>query len=395
MDGTASGLKRFARKGVYLLLYFIFFSLLLEIGLRVYNPLGLRIKGDRIMLPVSQRITITNRINPKLDSIIINTRNSLGFRGPELADGQGLGKEQGLTKEQGLVKEQGLLKIITIGGSAMECRLLSDDKTWPFLLGRNLADTFPNCWLNNAGMDGHSTYGNLIMLNDYVKKLRPSVVVFLTGINDVETTGPLFHDKQNTRNAYSDFGHYIFNNSELLNVALTLARGWRDQQFDNTTGAMLELDSSRRLVLPEKVIKERLGRQSHYLTGYRERLVEMADTCLAWHILPVFLTQPNLFGVGKDPVTGADLESYPTDTRDAGMNGRLMWEMLEEYNDVVRSICLEKRLPVVDLARLMPKNSIYFYDMSHFTNAGSEKAAGLLSAELTPVLRHYFPEDSK
>jgi lysophospholipase L1-like esterase len=367
-----TGVKK--RKGVrriaYAVYLFVLVLVLLEIGLRIYNPFHFRLKGDKILLPVSQREIITNKINPKLDSLIVNTRNSLGFRGPEPPRDW----DRRLT-------------VIAIGGSTTECHFLNDDRTWPFLLGRELADSFPGCWLNNAGLDGHSTYGHTILLNDYVKKLRPSVVLFLTGINDVETAGPLFHDKLSTQNAYPDFRHFIVNNSEVLSLALNLARGWRAQRFNNTTNSMLVLDSNRRLILPDTVMQQRLTRQAPYLAGYRQRLNELADTCLARHILPVFITQPNLFGAGKDPVTGVDLEAYPTDSSDTAINGKLIWEMLEEYNDVVRSMGLEKKVPVIDLARLMPKNSLYFYDMSHFTNAGAEKVAELLTAELSPVLR--------
>jgi hypothetical protein len=373
---TSTGVKK--RKGIRRLAYavylFVLVLVLLEIGLRIYNPFHFRLKGDKILLPVNQREIITNRINPKLDSLIVNTRNSLGFRGPEPPGGW-----------------ESRLTVIAIGGSTTECHFLNDDKTWPFLLGEMLADSFPGCWLNNAGLDGHSTYGHIILLNDYVKKLRPSVVLFLTGINDVETAGPLFHDKLSTQNAYSDFRHFIVNNSEVLSLALNIARGWRAQRFNNTTSSMLVLDSNRRLVLPDTVMQQRLARQAPYLAGYRQRLAGLADTCLSRHILPVFITQPNLFGIGRDPVTGVDLEAYPADSTDTAINGKLIWEMLEEYNDVVRGLGSEKGVPVIDLARLMPKNSLYFYDMSHFTNAGAEKVAVLLAAELSPVLRRMAP----
>ena len=58
--------------------------LVLEILLRIYNPFQLRLKGDKIMLPVNQQLVIDNHINRKLDPVVTNTRNSLGFRGPEL-----------------------------------------------------------------------------------------------------------------------------------------------------------------------------------------------------------------------------------------------------------------------------------------------------------------------
>jgi lysophospholipase L1-like esterase len=346
--------------------------------LRIYNPFHFRLKGDKILLPIDQREIITNTINPKLDHLIVNTRNGLGFRGPEPpADGQHY------------------LTIISIGGSTTECHFLNDDRAWPFLLGKDLADSFPNCWLNNAGLDGHSTYGHTLLLNDYVKKLRPAVVLFLTGINDVENDAPTFHDKLNTRGAVADWRHYIANNSEVVNLLLNLARGWRAQKFNNTTNAMLVLDSNRRLILPDTIMKARLALQAPYLAGYRQRLTGLADTCLAWHILPVFVTQPNQFGSGRDSLTGADLGAYPVDPADKGINGELVWEILERYNDVVRSVCSEKGVPLIDLARSMPKNSLYFYDMSHFTNQGAEKVAAILAAALNPVLDSHFPEFRK
>jgi lysophospholipase L1-like esterase len=363
--------KRIVIYGVYLV---ISVFLLLEIALRIYNPFHLRLKGDKIMLPVNLVSTITNTINPKLDPVIINTRNSLGFRGAEPPADWG-----------------GALTIIAIGGSTTECHFLNDERTWPFLLGRTLSDSFRNCWLNNAGLDGHSTFGHIVLLNDHVKKLRPSVVLFLAGINDVETTGPSFHDNLNTRGGWSDLRHYIFENSEVLNLLLNLARGWRAQKFNNTTNGLLVLDKNRQLPLTDSVQSARLAMQKPFLDGFRSRLTQLADTCAAWHILPVFMTQPNLLGQGKDSVTGADLELFPADPGDPAMNGRLMWRLLEEYNDVTRSVCAQKHLPLIDLAQLLPKNSVYYYDMSHFTNEGAAKVAGIVASGLTPVLGEYFP----
>jgi hypothetical protein len=367
--------NRFIRRIAYGVYLFLAVFLLLEIALRIYDPFHFRLKGDRILLPVNQKATIVNRINPKLDPVIVNTRNSLGFRGPELPRDTTL-----------------LLRVIAIGGSTTECHFLGDDRTWPFLLGKKLGDSFPRCWMNNAGLDGHSTYGHIILLNDEVKRLKPSVILFLTGINDVETESPTFHDRLNTRGAVADWRHYLFQNSEVLNVILNLCRGWRAQRFNNTTHTMMVLDPLKRKELPDSVTRERLARQAPFLEGYKSRLEQLADTCLAWHILPVFLTQPNQFGEGRDPVTGADLELYPTDGADVPMNGRLIWQMLEQYNGVTRAMCAEKKLPLIDLARLMPKDSRYFYDMSHFTNVGAEEVSGLLSGPLSVLVREYLPQ---
>ena len=55
--------------------------LLLEVFLRVYNPLGQRIYGDQIVLPENLQQTIRNDGNPKLDELIEFSTNSIGFRG--------------------------------------------------------------------------------------------------------------------------------------------------------------------------------------------------------------------------------------------------------------------------------------------------------------------------
>jgi len=358
------------RRIAYSFYLFAAVFLLLEVALRIYNPFHLRLKGDRIVLPANQTMLITNRINPKLDSLIINTRNSLGFRGAELPK-----------------DTAGLLRVITIGGSTTECHFLSDEKTWPYLLGEALRDSFGLCWLNNAGLDGHSTYGHIVLLNDHVKHLRPSVVLFLTGINDVETKSPTFHDELNRKGGHVDWRHYIFENSEVLNLALNVCRGWQAQRFNTTTNVMMVLDSTLRELLPDSVMRIRLEAQMPFLMDYRTRLEQLADTCLAWNILPVFLTQPNQFGFGRDSLSGANLENYPVDGEDVAMNGRLIWAILELYNDVVRKMCAERNLPLVDLAKLMPKNSQYFYDMSHFTNRGAVEVSRLISAPLACRLR--------
>jgi lysophospholipase L1-like esterase len=362
------------KKFLYGLYLFFIVFLLLEIALRIYNPFHLRLKGDKIVLPVNRRDIIRNTINPKLDSIIVNTRNSIGFRGPDPVGGSAH------------------LTIITVGGSTTECHFLSDDKTWPQLLGRAIADSFNHTWLNNAGLDGHSSFGHQVLLNDYLVRIKPKVVLFLTGINDIGNDQPTFHDKLNIKGAYPDLKHYLFENSEVLNVALNLVRGWRAQKFNNTTDHMLQLAPGKNEVIPEAVIAKQMDAQQPYLASFRKREMQLIDTCRRYGIMPVFITQADQFGYGTDTITQANLELF---SMSPGKNGKLEWQILEMYNDVTRQICKEMGADCIDLARKMPKNSLYFYDNVHFTNAGAAKTAAIVYDDLAPVLRKHFPQYSK
>ena len=142
----------------------------LEVLLRVYNPLEIRFRPDRIVLPVHKRYIFDNtgKFPTKLAKTTIHTKNSLGFRGdPPPRD------------------FRDYLTLITIGGSTTECFYLSDGLSWPDLLGQQLSRGFNRVWVNNAGLDGATTYRHLILMEDYVVTLRPKVALFLIGINDV------------------------------------------------------------------------------------------------------------------------------------------------------------------------------------------------------------------
>src|SRR4030042_3773233 len=142
-----------------------------EIILRVYNPLGFRIKGDKIILPVNKKEIIYHEPG-KLDELVIHQKNSLGFRGPEpppdFAD---------------------YLTVVAIGGSTTECFELAEDKTWPHVLGEKLKEDFNRLWLNNAGLSGNSTFGNYVLVRDFMVKLKPKVALFLVGVNDIGISG--------------------------------------------------------------------------------------------------------------------------------------------------------------------------------------------------------------
>lgn len=359
--------NRFIKRVFYVLYFIIAVFILLEITLRIYNPFDLRLKGDRILLPINKKIITKNNRNPRLDSVIINTRNSLGLRGPEPP-----------------AFIDSLLSVITVGGSTTECYFLNDDSTWAARLAKKMQTGYPGIWVNNAGLSGHSTFGHDILLNDHLKKLRPKIIMFLTGVNDFENDGPAFHDKLNTRGAYPDLLHYLYNHSEALNVAINIARGYRAQQFQNTTDELKAPKPGNELALDADAWAGRIKKQHHYLRQYRIRLNALADTCIANGIMPVFMTQPWLYGSGIDSITGVNLATCNVGN---GMNGGLFWRLLQMYNDEVRSLCRQKNIPLIDLADNMPKNSLYYYDPTHYTNEGAERIAGIIADPLDSIIR--------
>lgn len=352
--------------------------LIAEVVLRYHNPFGFRMRGNTIVLPVNQTYTIEDpnlQAFDKLDKRVTHTKNSLGFRGaeppPDFAEH---------------------LTILAIGGSTTESFYLSDNQTWPALLERRLKPGFPKLWLNNAGLDGHSTFGHLVLVNDYLTQLRPKVALFLIGINDLFVDSPNRFDRMDRDLLIGT----LANHSELVALGLNMVRHARTASM-KSLGAMprplnLKVPEYRE-VTPEEEQSLLQGLEKP-LAQYESRLARLIKMTLQSGIEPVLITQPALFGEGVDDVTLARLDRVDIEIYKK-MNGRVAWKLLERYNDVTRKLGREQGVTVIDLAAKMPKSSRYFYDYLHYGKEGAVKVAEIVGQELCPVLKAKWPEHAK
>jgi lysophospholipase L1-like esterase len=349
--------------------------LLLEALLHWHNPFQVRIKGNRIVLLTDTQVHINNDIIGSLDRSITVTRNSLGFRGPNPPP-----------------DFESYLTIFTVGGSTTQCFFQSDDKTWTARLGDNLQRSFRNVWINNAGLDGHSTYGHLVLLEDIIRPLHPKVVLFLVGANDVTRDPDADFDAENVKGSISFRSPTAFvkSLSAYSEVAALIANSYRSLNAykQGLRHSYLELKKEPYIDVPvdeQKRYVERNG--GRYLQLYQDRLHRIVEVSRASNIEPVLITQPLLAGDAIDDVTHVDLARVTTSP---GHNGKMYWDVLEVYNDVTRRVGREQNVQVVDLARQLPKSSRYFYDFIHYTNEGSQAVADILYRNLCGPFREKF-----
>jgi lysophospholipase L1-like esterase len=351
---------------------------MLEVFLRVYNPFGERIRGDTLVLPTHTRREIRNSGFPRVDSRIVVSTNSLGFRGPDPPPAFAE-----------------VLTIVAIGGSTAESLYVSDGKTWPELVGRDLAPSFPRVWVNNAGLDGHSTFGHRLLLDQRIVRLKPKLVLFLLGINDVGREDLKAADAAVVAGGAGDslMGSLVgwsARHSAIVATGLNLAR-YREARKLDRVHRHLEIRWAP-VITPDR---ERSRAQvalhrERYVPPYAARVADLVTRCRSHGIEPVLLTQPALYGNVVDPETKVYLGTVAVDP-ERTLHGGLAWSLLELYNDALRQVGSERGVLVVDLAREVPKNSRLFYDFVHFNNDGSEVVASLVAAKLCPFLASRFP----
>jgi lysophospholipase L1-like esterase len=330
--------------------------LLFEAVLRIHNPAAPRVRGDRILLPASARYAITNPVDPRLDRRVVQQRNALGFRGPDVPP-----------------DFASRLSIVAVGGSTTECLRMPDEKTWPAVMADDLAKVRRDVWVNNAGLAGHSTIGHLALLEEYVIPLHPRVVLFLTGINDVGL------DRRAEAAPFSGWWNRVARYSEVANLALTIdrVRRARDLRFDDD---LFNPRAAARLDMSDADITRLVDAHAPFIDGYRERLTALVDRSRAAGIEPILLTQPLLGGDAIDPATGVDLATVVEDGGDR--NGKASWRVLEAYNDVARGLAAARGVMLIDLARLLPKDSRLFVDFMHFSNDGAAAVGHLVGGAL-------------
>ena len=320
-------------------------------------------------MPVNRIQIIHNLKGGKLDELVVNKKNSLGFRG-----------------EDPPADFKAWLTIVTVGGSTTECLAINEEKSWPHLLQEKLKNHFSKLWLNNAGIGGHSTFGHIILMKDFLIKLKPNVVLFLAGINDVGRS-----DISNSNRNLWGFGFEKFetmlmvgaNHSEVVSILLNLYRFYfpaytklsQIDERDIRTLKPKEIPAAEEEAIIEKY-------RQNYLPDYRLRLEKLINLAWANQIDPALITQPALYGNAVDDITGVHLDDIDV----YGVtNGKLVGE---NWNYIMRSPGKwEKRrdVLVIDLARELPKSSLYYYDLVHYSNEGCAKVAEII---YSPI---YFP----
>jgi len=346
---------------------------IVECILRLWDPVHLRLRGLRVVLPRHQTWVFENKKEPRLDKRIVHTKNSLGFRGPELPS-----------------DFDSRLTILAVGGSTTECLYLNDGKDWVTLLGGRLQQSHPSVWVNNAGIQGHSTFGHLALLKQVVLPLRPKIVLLLIGVNDYALSSMNHWDSRcpdaGACAAITRFS-WLLRWSYLLSVPYAwslhreaVASGVAAYAMHDGPFVLATLPTTNETdAVRESYVQ---GHRTRYLPGYRHRVMEIIAACRKAGVEPVLITQPHLLGSENDPETGVPLSTISM----GGISGALFWILLEEYNGVLREVAAKENVFLIDLAHYIPKSSRYYYDLLHFSNEGSALVADAVSSRLVSWL---------
>jgi lysophospholipase L1-like esterase len=269
--------------------------------------------------------------------------------------------------------------VVFLGGSSTECMFVDQDQRFPYLTGRILEqETGAKINSYNGGMSGSNSLNAVDILINKVIPLKPDVVVFMENINDLSTLlyeGTYWHkDKARSpletlkkRQLVGKLLKEIFIphlNFAYKNLKKTLS-GKEEDEFGGARGQKLVFDQAK-------------------MEGeFAANLQTMVCTCKAWSIVPVLMTQANRITDHPDPVVAAYIAR---DGRDTGISYQRFKALYDAFNDTIREVGRKNQVMVIDLAREVPSDKKYLYDLVHLNDAGSQLAARIIAGRLKGVI---------
>jgi lysophospholipase L1-like esterase len=256
---------------------------------------------------------------------------------------------------------------------------VDEDQRFPYVAGQILErETGAKINSYNGGMSGSNTLNAIDILINKVITLKPDVVVFMENINDLSTLlyeGTYWNQRTarspletlKKRQLVGKLLKEIFIphlNLAYRNLQKTLS-GHEEDEFAGARGKKLIID------------------QAQMEQDFAANLQTLVCTCKAWGITPVLMTQANRITDHPDPVVAAYISR---DGRDHGISYQNFKELYDAFNDTIREVGRKNQVMVIDLAREVPPDKKYLYDLVHFNDAGSQLAAGIIAARLKGVI---------
>jgi lysophospholipase L1-like esterase len=250
---------------------------------------------------------------------------------------------------------------------------------FPYVTGRILEqETGAKINSYNGGMSGSNSLNAIDILINKVIPLKPDVVVFMENINDLSTLlyeGSYWHQGKarspletlKKRQLVGKLLKEIFIpnlNNAYRNLKKTLS-GEEEDEFAGARGKKLIID------------------QAWLVHEFAKNLQALICMCQAHDIVPVLMTQANRITDRPDPVVAAYINR---DGAAAGISYGAFKELYDAFNDAIREVGRKNQVMVIDLAREVPPDKTYLYDLVHFNDAGSQLAARIIAARLKRIM---------
>jgi hypothetical protein len=269
--------------------------------------------------------------------------------------------------------------VVFLGGSTTECLFVDEENRFPYVVGTILEqETGKKINAYNAGMSGINSLHCLDILLNKVIPLNPRVVVFMENINELSTLlyEGTYWNQNTTRSPV-----------ETLKKTKLVGKLLKEIFLPNLNYAYKNLRSML-AAAPEDEFASSRGKnlqvdKAYFTREFAMNLQTLVDVCRVRGQVPVLMTQANRITDRPEPVVEAYVNRFG---RDAGIGYQDFKQVYDALNETIRRVGRQNQVMVIDLAREVPPDKTYLYDMVHFNDRGSRYAAGIIAARLKIII---------
>jgi len=280
---------------------------------------------------------------------------------------------------RGTARSLAAIDVVTVGGSTTDQRNVDDTQTWQAVTEREMQRAGHALVFSNAGVDGQSSVGHAFNFEYWfplLEPLRPRVVLFYLGINDVlrgddrdSYDRSLDASTWRTKSVLFQFYKVVRGNLRARAVGVTHGRSRRTDADFTTEGLLTQ---TQRRALATAVTTE-------FLTHVRG--LQRAAT--AWGAEPVFVTQTAYgWNADRQPPRGlrdtVRLHGHTANFADVAL-------LHQHLNRGLMDYCRTAGVRCFDLASELAFCADDYYDPLHNTPAGAEKIGRYLASRLGAV----------
>lgn len=243
------------------------------------------------------------------------------------------------------------ITLVFLGGSTTECFFVEEEDRVACRLGRMLeASLGKKVNSYNAGVSYNTTLHSLDILIHKALPLSPTCAFLMQTVND-------------------------------LNALLCGSSYWGSNPLRNRL-------MSRRFSfydpLPPELEKRTQKAASVSLeamtASFRQGLMSFIALCRVYGVIPVLMTEHNRLTAAPDEIIKKAIE---VSCAGIGVSYLQYKEMYDAFNQVVRATAGQENVALIDLARLIPQDKKYMYDMVHLNSVGSRYVADTILPQLT------------
>ncbi len=286
------------------------------------------------------------------------------------------------------------IKILALGGSTTDQRYLSNNDTWTNQLQMHFEIKNKNFKIANAGIDGQSTIGHIWNFKNWlrnIKDLKPDVIIFYIGINDLMAREKSHYDFEKIKFKLSKlyFSQLIKNNSVIYYFLKTL--------HSNITEKNLILNFNKKIskkkfnyTIKPSISKENIELyEKNYLDkDLKKRLEVLIKETHQYNAIPIFITQSTKRWIKKDleifgVSTVNDNLKLKLDKKNLKINSGDIGLIEKKFSSYIIKFCEIKKLFCINGFENFELKIEDTYDLMHLNNIGSKKIAKKIFDEIS------------